>query len=394
MNVSAGGNIGERLMAIGDRHYGRIRAAALDWLARVEIAAERVDDPPSTYSGGMRQRLQIARNLVTGPRLVFMDEPTGGLDVSVQARLLDLLRGLIADMGLAVDPRHPRPRRGAAAVASHPGDEAGRGDRERPDRPRARRSASALHATARLFGARRMSALLPNELLRVEGLAKTFTLHLHGGARLPVVHGVSFSVAAGECVVLGGPSGVGKSSILKMVSGNYLAGEGRILVADGERAIDVARAAPREILDLRRRVVGYVSQFLRVIPRVAALDIVAAAAQEAGLDRDAARARAAALLARLRLPEALWRLPPATFSGGEQQRVNIARGFAGAHRLLVLDEPTASLDAANREAVIALIAERKAEGTGFLAIFHDDDVRARVADRIVDVSRFSDREAA
>jgi alpha-D-ribose 1-methylphosphonate 5-triphosphate synthase subunit PhnL len=239
-----------------------------------------------------------------------------------------------------------------------------------------------------------MSALSANELLRVEGLAKTFTLHLHGGARLPVVHGVSFSVAAGECVVLGGPSGVGKSSILKMVSGNYLAGEGRILVADGKRAIDVARVAPREILDLRRRVVGSVSQFLRVIPRVAALDIVAAAAQEAGLGRDAARDRAAGLLSRLRLPEALWRLPPATFSGGEQQRINIARGFAGAHRLLVLDEPTASLDAGNREAVIDLIAERKAEGAGFLAIFHDDDVRARVADRVVDVSRFSDREAA
>jgi alpha-D-ribose 1-methylphosphonate 5-triphosphate synthase subunit PhnL len=239
-----------------------------------------------------------------------------------------------------------------------------------------------------------VSALPANELLRVEGLAKTFTLHLHGGARLPVVHGVSFSVAAGECVVLGGPSGVGKSSILKMVSGNYIAGEGRIFVADGERAIDVARAAPREILDLRRRVVSYVSQFLRVIPRVAALDIVAAAAQEAGLGRDAARDRAAGLLARLRLPEDLWRLPPATFSGGEQQRVNIARGFAGAHRLLVLDEPTASLDADNREAVIGLVAERKAEGAGFLAIFHDDDVRARVADRIVDVSRFSDREAA
>ena len=239
-----------------------------------------------------------------------------------------------------------------------------------------------------------MSALLADELLRVEGLAKTFTLHLHGGARLPVVHAVSFSVAAGECVVLGGPSGVGKSSILKMVSGNYLAGAGRILVADGGRTIDVARAAPREILDLRRRVVGSVSQFLRVIPRVAALDIVAAAAQEAGLDRDAARARAAGLLARLRLPEALWRLPPATFSGGEQQRVNIARGFAGAHRLLVLDEPTASLDADNREAVIGLIAERKSEGAGFLAIFHDDDVRTRVADRVVDVSRFSDREAA
>jgi len=239
-----------------------------------------------------------------------------------------------------------------------------------------------------------MSALLADELLRVEGLAKTFTLHLHGGTRLPVVHGVSFSVAAGECVVLGGASGVGKSSILKMATGNYLAGAGRILIADGDRVVDVAAAAPREILDLRRRVVGYVSQFLRVIPRVAALDVVAAAAQEAGFGRAAARERAAALLARLRLPEPLWRLPPATFSGGEQQRVNIARCFAGRHKLLVLDEPTASLDAANREAVIALIAERKAEGTGFLAVFHDDDVRARVADRVVDVSRFSDREAA
>jgi len=102
MNVSAGGNIGERLMALGERHYGRIRASALEWLARVEIAENRLDHSPLTYSGGMRQRLQIARNLVTSPRLVFMDEPTGGLDVSVQARLLDLIRGLIAEMGLAV----------------------------------------------------------------------------------------------------------------------------------------------------------------------------------------------------------------------------------------------------------------------------------------------------
>ena len=101
MSVSAGGNIGERLMAVGDRHYGRIRAAALDWLDRVEIDGARIDDRPSAFSGGMQQRLQIARNLVTGPRLVFMDEPTGGLDVSVQARLLDLLRGLVRRMGLS-----------------------------------------------------------------------------------------------------------------------------------------------------------------------------------------------------------------------------------------------------------------------------------------------------
>jgi putative phosphonate transport system ATP-binding protein len=101
MAVSAGANVGERLMAVGWRHYGRIRGAAQDWLDRVEIARARVDDPPFTYSGGMRQRLQIARNLVTNPRLVFMDEPTGGLDVSVQARLLDLIRGLVAELGLA-----------------------------------------------------------------------------------------------------------------------------------------------------------------------------------------------------------------------------------------------------------------------------------------------------
>ncbi len=101
MSVSAGANVGERLMAVGDRHYGRIRATALDWLGRVEIDADRIDDQPRAFSGGMRQRLQIARNLVTGPRLIFMDEPTGGLDVSVQARLLDLLRGLVADLGLA-----------------------------------------------------------------------------------------------------------------------------------------------------------------------------------------------------------------------------------------------------------------------------------------------------
>jgi putative phosphonate transport system ATP-binding protein len=102
MGVSAGGNVGERLMAVGARHYGDIRAAATDWLGRVEIAAERIDDRPRQFSGGMQQRLQIARNLVTGPKLVFMDEPTGGLDVSVQARLLDLLRGLVRDMGLSV----------------------------------------------------------------------------------------------------------------------------------------------------------------------------------------------------------------------------------------------------------------------------------------------------
>ena len=234
----------------------------------------------------------------------------------------------------------------------------------------------------------------PHELLVVEALAKSFTLHLHGGASLPVVANVSFRVDRGECVVLGGPSGVGKSSILKIVYGNYGCDSGRIRLADGGRFLDIAGASPREVVLARRRTMGYVSQFLRVSPRVSALDIVAAAARDAGLDASASTARAASLLQRLHLPERLWSLPPATFSGGEQQRVNIARGFAGEHALLILDEPTASLDAKNREAVIALIDERRARGAGFLAIFHDDDVRARLADRIVDVSRFAPREAA
>jgi alpha-D-ribose 1-methylphosphonate 5-triphosphate synthase subunit PhnL len=235
---------------------------------------------------------------------------------------------------------------------------------------------------------------MASDLLAVEGLDKSFVLHLHGGARLHVLAGVSFKVGRGECVALGGASGVGKSSILKMVYGNYRADAGRILIADAERVLDIARASPREIVEARRRFMGYVSQFLRVIPRVGALDIVAQAAQEAGLEQKAARARAAALLARLNLPESLWRLPPMTFSGGEQQRVNLARGFAGEHALMILDEPTASLDAANRDAVVELIAERRRRGAGILAIFHDEDVRARLADRIVDVTPFSAREAA
>jgi alpha-D-ribose 1-methylphosphonate 5-triphosphate synthase subunit PhnL len=218
--------------------------------------------------------------------------------------------------------------------------------------------------------------------LALSDVSKTFTMHLQGGALLPAVAGVSFDVRFGECVVLHGPSGAGKSSILKIIYGNYRCDSGRVGVREGEAETDVAIATPRRILAMRRHTIGYVSQFLRVMPRVATRDIVAGAAREQGASAEAAESEATAMLRRLNVPERLWGLPPATFSGGEQQRVNIARGFVGRHPILLLDEPTASLDAANRACVVDLIAEKKAAGVALLGIFHDD-VRGRVADRII-----------
>ena len=153
--------------------------------------------------------------------------------------------------------------------------------------------------------------------------------------------------------------------------------------------VEVVGAAPRTVLDLRRRVLGYVSQFLRVVPRVPAIDVVAEPLLTVGTDPDEARARAAAILARVRIPEQHWELSPTTFSGGEQQRVNIARGFVHPYPALLLDEPTASLDAENRATVLDLIAEAKARGAAIVGIFHDRAARDVVADREIDVSTFA-----
>ena len=231
-------------------------------------------------------------------------------------------------------------------------------------------------------------------LLSVSNVAKSFTMHLRDGVVLPVVENVAFEVAAGECVVLGGPSGAGKSSLLKMVYGNYGVDAGAIRLLHRGDWVDLATASPRQVIELRRDTIGYVSQFLRTVPRVSTLDVVAEPLVSRGTEREAARGRAEQLLARLNLPERLWSLPPATFSGGEQQRVNIARGFITDHPVLLLDEPTASLDAANRAVVVEMIAEKKAAGVGLLGIFHDEEVRAAVADRIVDVTAFAPRIAA
>lgn len=230
--------------------------------------------------------------------------------------------------------------------------------------------------------------------LVVSEVSKSFTMHLRDGLRLPVVANVSFAVAAGECVVLGGPSGIGKSSILKMLYGNYAVDAGQILIEHKDRLIDIANADPRSVLEVRRTTLGYVSQFLRTVPRVAAIDVVAEPLVARGAAAGEARERAAELLQKLNLPRDLWQLPPATFSGGEQQRVNIARGFITDHRMLLLDEPTASLDAANRKVVVEMVRAKKAAGVALLGIFHDEEVREAVADRILDVSQFSPRKAA
>lgn len=225
---------------------------------------------------------------------------------------------------------------------------------------------------------------LPEPAIVLDNVSKSFVLHLMGGTRLDVVRNVSFEVPFASCTVLGGPSGAGKSSLIKMIYANYRIDTGRILVRTPGGMVDIATASPRAILRLRAETIGYVSQFLRVIPRVAAVDIVTSHGLGA---RDENRDRAISLLRHLSVPERLWALPPATFSGGEQQRVNIACGFMADKPVLLLDEPTASLDAKNREAVVELIERRKQAGTAIIAIFHDQALRDRLGDTVIDVTR-------
>ncbi len=222
-------------------------------------------------------------------------------------------------------------------------------------------------------------------MIQLTDVSKSFVLHNQGGAVIPVIAGASLTVAAGECVALVGNSGAGKSTLMRMIWGNYLCGSGSIRVG----GVDVSGAEPREVLHMRREVLGYVSQFLRVVPRVPTLDVVAEPALAGGVPRDKALDRARGLLARLNVPERLWGLSPTTFSGGEQQRVNIARGFVHDLPAMLLDEPTASLDATNRAVVLDLILEAKARGAAIVGIFHDAAGRAAVCDREIDVSGFA-----
>jgi alpha-D-ribose 1-methylphosphonate 5-triphosphate synthase subunit PhnL len=217
--------------------------------------------------------------------------------------------------------------------------------------------------------------------IQTRGLAKSFTLHAQGRFRLPVLACIDLAVASGECVLLDGPSGAGKSTLMRTLYGNYRADAGEILLRHEGNMVDIATAPPRLALELRRRTIGYISQFLRVIPRVPTLEIVAQPLMALGADAETARARAGALLERLALPRRLWALPPATFSGGEQQRVNIARGLVAGHPILLVDEPTAALDAENGARVVGLLQEARAKGAAIVAICHDPLARQALATR-------------
>ncbi len=225
-------------------------------------------------------------------------------------------------------------------------------------------------------------------LISAEKVSKDFILHVQGGARIPVLSNLDFAVGPGECVALVGASGSGKSTFMRMIYANYLCSKGHIWVCHGGEKIDIARADPHVILNIRRHTIGYVSQFLRVVPRVPTVKIVAEPLVAAGGSRKQALARAETLLQRLHIPEALWPLSPVTFSGGEQQRVNIARGFVFDYPILLLDEPTSNLDPENRAVALALVCEAKARGAAIIGIFHDQETREQMCTREFDITDY------
>ncbi|BDR16635.1 phosphonate C-P lyase system protein PhnL [Vibrio sp. STUT-A11] len=223
------------------------------------------------------------------------------------------------------------------------------------------------------------------EMISVKNVSKTFVLHNQNGVELPVLKGADLSVSSGECVILHGHSGSGKSTFLRSLYGNYKVDSGSICVRYGnqeDESVDLVTATPRQIVQLRQQTLGYVSQFLSVIPRVSAIDVVMEPLLSKGVSYEECYQKAAHLLTRLNVPEHLWQLAPATFSGGEQQRVNIARGFIMDYPILLLDEPTASLDKTNSEVVIDLIQQAKNQGAAIVGIFHDPYARDAVADRL------------
>lgn len=231
--------------------------------------------------------------------------------------------------------------------------------------------------------------MTPLRRIEVRQLSKDFVLHLQGGLQMPIFSQVDMDVDAGECVVIHAPSGAGKSTLLRCLYANYRASSGSVKIrhAEGVEAaafdwVDLARASPQQILAVRKTTLGFVTQFLRVIPRITTLALVAEPLIAKGMDSDEAQDEAKSWLSRLKIPARLWQVPPATFSGGEQQRVNIARTLISDFPILLLDEPTASLDEGNRDTVIAMIQEACDRGTAVVGIFHDETVRRALATRL------------
>lgn len=226
-------------------------------------------------------------------------------------------------------------------------------------------------------------------LLDIDGLSKHFQLY-EQQKLIPSCSAVKVTVYPGQLTALTGPTGSGKSSVLKCIFRTYLPTSGRILYSDQEgKVTDLAQASEYRILQLRRRDIGFVTQFLHCLPRKSALDITIEPLLARGVSQAEAQSRGRELLAQLQVPERLWGVPPATFSGGEKQRINLARGLIARPRLLLLDEPTSSLDPGTTESVAGLIETIKQEGVGILAIFHHPELVRRLADQTVRLQALS-----
>lgn len=224
-----------------------------------------------------------------------------------------------------------------------------------------------------------------NDVLRVRNFSKQFIVH-EQGTSIPSAHQVSFDVFERSLTAIAGPTGAGKSSVLKGIYRTYLPSEGEILYRTREgELVDLATADEHRVIQLRRDEIGFVTQFLHFLPRQSTQDVVAQPLVKRGVPLEAAQAQARTMLSRMNLPERLWTLSPATFSGGEKQRVNLARGLVAKPRLLLLDEPTASLDPVTTERVVTLIEELKNEGVAMLAIFHQPELVERLADHTITI---------